>query len=110
MKDPFFITIMVVAAIILFSFYVSASSKKHKEKLDAMTPEERSSFTYGPLNANLFCPHCQTKGKVHSKKNIKSVTSTGKIGGIVKMGTTSTTTTIVNQHHCDNCDSTWDFS
>jgi hypothetical protein len=64
---------------------------------------------YGPINGNLICPHCQTKGKVHMKRVSRVTTSTGKVGGILKTNTKSTLTTVVTQHNCDQCNSTWDI-
>lgn len=79
---------------------------KQQEQLDSMTSHERF---FGPLNEHLVCPHCQTKGLVRVRRMERTVTSIGKVGGILKTNTTSHTKAIVTQHHCDQCNSTWDI-
>ena len=85
------------------------SGLKEGEKVNAMSPEDRSNYIFGQINANLICPHCQTKGTVHVKKVPRVATSTGTVGGILKANTKSTVTSVVTQHHCDQCSSTWDI-
>lgn len=82
--------------------------KDEHNKVNAMSPDERAAYTFGPLNTHLVCPHCQTKGLVRAMRAARTVTSTGKVGGILKTDTKSQTTTSVTQHHCDQCGTTWD--
>ena len=98
---------VVVFTLLFFVQYFAA--KKRQEIVSAMGPEEREALIFGSRNTNLICPHCQTKGVVHAKRVARIVTSTGKVGGILKAATTSTTTTEVTQHHCAHCSSTWDI-
>ena len=79
------------------------------KKASEMNAEDRSNYLFGPINDMLICPHCQTKGRVHVKQMSKIVTSIGKVGGVLKTDTTSSTTTIATQHHCDQCTSTWEI-
>lgn len=96
-------------AVIAMSIFGVASAKAEKDKIDAMNPYDRINYVYGPSNTSLICPHCQTKGRVHVKKATRVSTSTGKVGGILKTDTRSTTTNVVTQHHCEQCSSTWDI-
>lgn len=100
--------ISAVGVIGLILFFVISSVKKEQEKVAAMSPSDRAAYLFGKLNEHLVCPHCQTKGLVRAKQATKIVTSTGKVGGILKTNTTSKTTAVVTQHHCDQCGTTWD--
>lgn len=85
------------------------SGLKERDKINAMSPVDQTNYLFGPINVNLICPHCQTKSTVHVKRVSRVATSTGKVGGILKANTKSTVTTVVTQHHCDQCNSTWDI-
>lgn len=101
----FFLVLGGIAVLFLWE-----SAQKEREKIDAMSPEDRSNYLFGPINANLICPHCQTKSLVHVKQVSRVATSTGRVGGIIlKANTRSTITTVVTQHHCYQCSSTWDI-
>ena len=100
----FFLVLGGIAVLFLWE-----SAQKEREKIDAMSPEDRSNYLFGPINANLICPHCQTKSLVHVKQVSRVATSTGQVGGILKADTKSTITTVATQHHCDQCSSTWDI-
>ena len=102
-----FTVLVVIAGLFIWGF---VSAQKEREKIDAMSPEDRSNYLFGPINANLICPHCQTKSLVHVKQVSRVATSTGRVGGIIlKANTRSTITTVVTQHHCYQCSSTWDI-
>ena len=103
----FFLVLGVIAGLFIWASFVSA--QKEREKINAMSPEDRSNYLFGPINANLICPHCQTKSLVHVKQVSRVATSTGQVGGILKADTKSTIITVVTQHHCDQCSSTWDI-
>lgn len=101
--------------VFLFFFFIVAlvawafvSAKNEQEKVNAMSPADRANYLFGPINNHLICPHCQTKGLVHAMKATRVSTSTGKVGGILKTNTESTTTRVVTQHHCEQCGTTWD--
>ena len=71
---------------------------------------------WGPVKPALICPHCQTKGQVHTKRlKRKQGVSGGKVmgglltGGLSLLGTGLSRKQRVTQAHCDNCGSTWDF-
>lgn len=101
----FFLVLGGIAVLFLWE-----SAQKEREKIDAMSPEDRSNYLFGPINANLICPHCQTKSLVHVKQVSRVATSTGRVGGIIlKANMRSTITTVVTQHHCYQCSSTWDI-
>jgi RecJ-like exonuclease len=103
-----FIYFLIFLVIAIF-FYSYVSTKEEQEKIKAMSLEERRNYLFGAINIHLICPHCQTKGAVHSMRATRVATSTGKVGGILKTDTNSTVTTVVTQHHCDQCNSTWDI-
>lgn len=67
-----------------------------------------------PLNGNLVCPHCQTKGSVSVKTvTRKSGVSGGKATGAVLTGGLSLLATglsrkaKVKEMHCSNCGMDW---
>ena len=75
-----------------------------------------SNLRWGPLNPALFCPHCQTKGKVHTmpvnrKRGVSGGKATGALltGGLSLLATGLSRKEQATQAHCDNCNSTWDF-
>jgi len=68
-----------------------------------MLARHRAIDMYGLPNANLVCPHCQTKGSVRSK-SAEEVTSTRVVPII---GNNIKARKKVTQMHCDNCDTTW---
>ena len=66
--------------------------------------------------SNIICPHCQTKGKVHTKlvKRKRGISGGKVMGGLFTLGTSLLVTGLsrkeqATQAHCANCDSTWDF-
>ena len=100
---------LVLAVFVGGVVWAIVSAQQEREKINAMNPEDRSNYLFGPINANLICPHCHTKSAVHVKTVSRVATSTGKVGGILKADTKSTITTVVTQHHCEQCSSTWDI-
>jgi len=71
---------------------------------------------WGSVNSELICPHCQTKGRVHTKPvKRKAGISGGKVmgglltGGISLLATGLSRKQQLTQAHCDHCNSTWDF-
>ena len=79
------------------------------EKMKKMSPSEKENYIYGSINEHLICSHCQTKGFVHAKQAVRTSTSTGKVGGVLKTNTENKTVSTVTQHHCEKCGSTWDI-
>ena len=103
-----FFVFLGVLFVLIFGF-LFFKVQHENEKLAAMSPAELAAYVFGVLNEHLICPHCQTKGLVRVKQTVRTVTSTGKVGGILKTNTTSKTTAVVTQHHCDQCGTTWDI-
>lgn len=71
---------------------------------------------YGPLNAAMVCPHCQTKGQVRTtptkrKAGISGAKATGALltGGLSILAMGLSRKQAVTQAHCDHCGCTWDF-
>ena len=74
------------------------------------------SWIYGKINPQLVCPHCQTKGMVHSQLvKTKKGWSPGKVvGAIFTAGLSAGVTGLSRKEqetmcHCDSCNSTWCF-
>ena len=70
----------------------------------------------GNVKPEMICPHCQVKGKVHTKPTQrKRGLSGGKIvgglltGGISILATGLSRKVLTTEAHCDNCGATWDF-
>lgn len=102
----------IILLLVLFAggiVWAVVSGMQERDRINAMSPEDRNEYVFGPINTNLVCPHCQTKGAVHVKHLARVATSTGTVGGVMKAKTTSTVTTAATQHHCDQCASTWDI-
>jgi hypothetical protein len=71
---------------------------------------------WGPINAVLICPHCQTKGRVRTKPltrkaGISGAKATGALltAGVSLLATGLSRKENVTQAHCDECNSTWVF-
>lgn len=70
----------------------------------------------GEINPVMICPHCQTKGQVHTmevtrKKGISGGKATAALltGGLSLIGTGLSKKQKITQAHCDNCNMTWDI-
>lgn len=73
-------------------------------------------FVHGNVNPKLLCPHCGTRGTVHTQpRKIKGGVSGGKAtaalltGGISLLATGLSRRQQVTEAWCANCDSTWHF-
>lgn len=86
----------------------------------AQTPAGRKAFEdaalWGAVSPAFICPHCQTKGFVHTKSvTRKKGISGGKATGAILTGGLSILATGLSRHedstqaHCTNCNTTWDF-
>ncbi len=102
----FAVLVLVIVGGVFYVAYIQAQNEK--EKRAAMSPAELAVYLFGERSEHLICPHCQARGPVRAKQAMRTTTSTGKIGGILKTNTKSQTTVAVTQHHCDQCGTTWD--
>lgn len=71
---------------------------------------------HGEINAQLVCPHCQTKGGVHTKlvKQKKGISGGKAMGGLLTGGISLLATGLsrkeaLTEAYCDNCKSKWHF-
>lgn len=71
---------------------------------------------YGPINAKLICPHCQTQGKVRARlTERKAGISGGKAtaalltGGISLLATGLSRKQQITEARCGECSSVWQF-
>ncbi|WP_338182998.1 hypothetical protein [Jatrophihabitans sp.] len=92
-----FLGLLVVAALIGFALYKSAT-----------TPPV-------PANPHLVCPHCQSKGTVRTtmlkrKQGISGGKATGALltGGISMLGTGLSRKQTMTHMACSNCSVEWD--
>ena len=79
------------------------------------TPHQRD-IRLGPLNPELFCPHCQSKGHVRTKWVSQKAGVSGSkattavlTGGLSLLAVGLSRKQELTQAHCDNCNSTWLF-
>ena len=94
-------SIISIILLILFGLAIYAQielkkkQEEHERYLSRMPPEEwipyarkrmeeEARISYGNINSHVICPHCQEKGTVRAKPEIRTITSTGKVGGILK--------------------------
>jgi hypothetical protein len=71
---------------------------------------------YGKRNSDIVCPHCQTKGRVHTKTIDKKVGISGAkasaavlTGGVSILATGLSRKDHLTEAHCCKCESTWTF-
>lgn len=71
---------------------------------------------YGKRKVEMICPHCQTKGKVHTKPVTKKAgVSGGKAtaailtGGVSLLAVGLSRENDMTEAHCVKCESTWTF-
>ncbi len=67
-------------------------------------------------NPHLVCPHCQTRGHVHTRQDrTKQGVSGGKAtaavitGGLSLFAVGLSRKELVTRAHCDKCESSWTF-
>jgi hypothetical protein len=100
-------------------------SMTDKEKLDHINDQKQKydqkmakfhQSTYGSINDKMMCPHCQSLGKVRTKKiEKKKGISGGKAvasvltGGLSLLAVGISRKEDVTQAHCDNCENNWYF-
>jgi hypothetical protein len=81
-----------------------------------LTPAQAVARRYGPANPQMVCPHCQTKGTVHtSRATQKAGISGGKATVALLTGGTSLLATGLSRKvdltacYCHTCDANWTF-
>lgn len=86
--------------------------EEHREATKQLFAGQQS----GPINPSMVCPHCQTKGRIRTKKITKKTgVSGGKAAAAVVTGGLSVLAVGLSrkedstQAHCDNCNNTWFF-
>lgn len=98
---------------LVFVIILVDSTMKERKAIAAMSPEERELFyifkEFGHINPALVCHHCQTRGMVRAKQISVTSTSEGTVGGILKAGIKTETTSVATQHHCGHCKTTWNI-
>lgn len=128
----FFITVSICLVGIVVAAYFN--NKFEKEKVDAMTMEERSAYLeekrrrqqasnatavtlqHGPLSPQMVCPHCQVKGHIRTKavtqkKGISGGKATAALltAGVSVLATGLSRKEGATEAFCENCKATWHF-
>lgn len=102
----FFIAVGIIVCIVVILNEIEKNNTA--KRLASLPKADYDKAVYGSVNEHLICPHCQTKGTVHVMGATRVVTSTGKVGGILKTDTKSQTIKKVTQHRCNKCLTIWD--
>jgi len=102
--------------IILNDRSLRSLTPEQQETRQRASEEALAERLYGPLNAAMICPHCQTKGSVRKrstsrKRGISGAKATVALltGGISMLATGLSGSETVTQAHCTCCDCTWVF-
>lgn len=119
--------LIIIGFIVLLVLAGVAANKREQEALSKMSQEERDAYfakkreaaatlTWGSLNPNMICPHCQTRGRVRTtnvklKKGISGGKATAAVltGGVSILATGLSRKEATTRAHCDKCSSTWNF-
>ncbi len=114
-----FALLLCLGAWFLYSMFTEhKKNKEHQRYLDGLSPEDRANYEkkaedarfvaiHGPLNPELICPHCQSKGTVHSKYYSFKTTTKGKVGGVLKTDIKIDKVESGTLRYCINCKSNW---
>jgi len=136
--SDYIVPLALVAIVAIIVAVIIRSAEVRRKKLEAMSPEERTAFlareqseraakereaqsrrdaiTYGPINAAMVCPHCNTRGNIRTKGIVnKKGVSGGKATAAVLTGGVSLLAVGLSrkekgtQAYCGNCRNTWVF-
>jgi sensor histidine kinase regulating citrate/malate metabolism len=124
----YLIPIIIGIFLMIVIMVVAKSVRKFdKEEIARMSPQEREKryseqtakqleAKWGPINPSMVCPHCNEKGKVHTKSvKGKQRIHAGRATAVVLTGESSmlenglTRKKGITQAYCGNCHNTWDF-
>jgi hypothetical protein len=108
--------ILALVLIAIFVLFINRIVNANRKLTATTGVSKQYDYRWGSLNPAYICPHCQTKGSVHTKSvKRKHGISGGKVmGGLFTLGTSLLVTGLsrkeqATQAHCTNCNSTWDF-
>ena len=109
------IFVLVLSGVIAAVSMIMESGKTSKLS-PAQRIEQQLVAQHGPRSSEMVCPHCQTKGKIHtkavtSKKGVSGAKATGAIltGGVSLLATGLSRKENQTRAFCANCSSTWHF-
>jgi hypothetical protein len=125
---------VVVVAVVVIAIAAWITSMVESAKLEKMAPDERNAYLetkrkaaqaaqakmrdlqQGPVNAQMICPHCQSRGTVRTKritqkKGISGGKATAAVltAGVSMLATGLSRKEAATEARCDNCSSTWYF-
>jgi hypothetical protein len=118
---------LIIAGIIVFIFklilfpstkQLESRERRRKANQEYIHSQEKKLLLakIGPISPQYICPHCQTKGSVHTipVKRKKGVSGAKVTAGLITLGASVLVTGLsrkegLTQAHCENCNSTWDF-
>ena len=110
------IVFVLVVSGVIAAFQMSAESKRTASMTKSQRAEYQRSQVHGPINRQLVCPHCQTRGEVHTKavkmkKGVSGAKATGAIlsGGVSLLATGLSRKDELTEAFCSNCSSKWHF-
>jgi hypothetical protein len=100
--------VILVLALVGLLVYLNVAEPASKEDgLKAM---------HGDVNFQMTCPHCNYKGKIHTrrfaqKKGISGGKATAALftGGVSMLATGLSRKELATHAYCDNCKNTWVF-
>jgi hypothetical protein len=90
----------------------------HDEQQEYLKVKQAKSeeITYGAINPEMMCQHCQTKGKIKTKhvtqkKGVSGGKATAAVvtGGVSLLAVGLSRKEGATQAHCGNCKNTWFF-
>jgi hypothetical protein len=93
--------------------------RSRKENFNRMLLEAKQreiEITFGEINAEMMCPHCQSKGQIRTKyirqkKGVSGGKATSAVltGGLSLLVVGLSRKENATQAHCCNCNNTWFF-
>ena len=126
--------VVVVVSLLVIGLFAWIVSMLESAKLEKMGPDERAAYLetkrkraevarakmrdlqQGELNSQMICPHCQSRGRVRTKrvtqkKGISGGKATAAVltGGVSMLATGLSRKEAMTEAHCDKCGSTWRF-
>lgn len=126
--------IVVVVSLVVIGIYAWIASAHEEAKVAKMAPGERTEYLvdkrrraeaiqagmqdarHGQVNAQMICPHCQSKGTVRTKtvtqkKGVSGGKATAAVltAGVSMLATGLSRKEGVTEAHCDRCGCTWHF-
>lgn len=105
-----------ILSVVAFAAVIVAFRPKQAEERPAERERLSNLRNHGPINGAVVCPHCQTRGQVHTqmvskKRGISGGKATAALltGGVSMLATGLARKERVTEAFCGHCHSTWIF-